>query len=388
MTFAAHPMLRLFLLSALVLCYSLGWGQLTQSHLTLELGQPVEGEQPTATLTLRNQGLVPIRLARIEAPCAVRVLRSPRGFIPPGSRAVIELALATSGRLGLHDHTVTIHHTGIDPPLRVRVRADVQRRTVPVFSATDTIGPLAFSSRRESLKGLVRTSGPPREFSVRVMNIGTNPVVVFDSLPGAFELLPARQVIGAGQSTQLLFRYRPGKWLGLPDSLHLGDSRWRGFEHRVQLYTTAPQLLRVAIDVTGVFDPGATSDQLSAFGLQAAPELVCPKPEVRLLGSIRPATTTFKVSNRGDAPLRLHPASASLEGLEVVSLDSVVAPHSEGKVVLAFKPPPKLQGYSGPLTRTLAISTSDPRRRLLILTLSFNAANPPRPVKLQHKAPL
>ncbi len=330
----------------------------------VDLGTVPEGTPARATFTLRNGGLVPIKLVRTEADCAVRIIRRPQSWVTPAGRAVIELELLTQGRLGAHDSRVILHHTGWDAPLELSIRAVVTKAEQGAFRGRDTVGSLVFSTLREHLSGLVRAS-QSRELSLRVLNRSSEAIEVFDSLRGPFELVPQRVRLLPGSPQQLLIRYRPGAAIAQPSGTLPGTTRWISFELPVRLFTTAASVPSVLLTLTGVFDPG-----VNGAG-EAAPIAQFDRTEA-VFRSPRPGSSaSFTATNRGNAPLRLMPQVLASGELAVELADSVILPGATGQIRVSYRPPlqQQLPPRAAELRRSLAVVTNDPRQPLVLLTL-------------------
>jgi hypothetical protein len=301
------------------------------------------------SFTIRNAGITPLAITRVEADCGLAIVEQPQGLVQPGHRAEITVEIEMTDRTAdALLRTLLVHSPANRQPLLLSLRATPSDRSLPDVRFPDTIGTLAFSGRREALGGVLSNGTAEARFQVR--NFGPVAVSLPSVLVGspALRVVPSASSVAPGQEATL-------RLIVFPDALPEAPSATgqTSFLLRARWQPTPGPQAGIELALSGYVE-WVRSRAERANG----PQVVVAAPD-RSVGRVRPAQASqadFVVTNTGKAPLTLGAGRSAGGQLQAAGLPATIAPGDAMRLAVQLLPSQTV----GARHRTLAIPTNDP----------------------------
>ncbi|HUW05615.1 MAG TPA: DUF1573 domain-containing protein [Williamwhitmania sp.] len=307
------------------------------------------------TFEFVNKANTPIIINNVTASCGCTTPEWTKAPVAPGQKGTIKVTYDPKNRPGPFEKTITINYNQSPNVAVLRIKGAVQEHEKTLADLYPRqLGDLRLQSSYKAFIRLINTE--VKTDSLPMVNAGSNPLTVtFGFIPAHLTIKAVPQTLKPGEKGNIMITYDAAKkndWGFVTDN----------FEVLLNGEKVPNNLLTVSANIMEDFSK-LTPEQLANAPAIHFDELVFDFGSV-VAGT--PVEHVYKFTNTGKSDLVIRKVKASCGCTSVAPDISVIKPGQSSVIKATFRS----DHYSGHQTKTITVTSNDPKNSNVILRLT------------------
>jgi len=304
-----------------------------------------------------NKATTPIIINNVTASCGCTTPEWTKAPVAPGQKGSIKVTYDPKNRPGPFEKTITINYNQAPNVVVLRIKGSVEEHAKTLADLYPRqLGELRLQS---SYKAFIRLINNDKQTdSLPMVNAGTKPLTVtFGFIPSHLTIKAVPQILKPGEKGNILITYDATKkndWGFVTDN----------FEVLLNGEKVQNNLLTVSANIMEDFS-NLTPSQLANAPAIYFENMVFDFGDI-VAGT--PVDHVYKFTNNGKSDLIIRKVKASCGCTSVAPDISVIKPGQSSNIKATFR----TDHYSGRQTKTITITSNDPKNPNVVLRLTGN----------------